>query len=191
MTLATSPTQRPRAPQTRLWTRKEFYHLAEQGYFHGQRVQLIDGEIIEMPPQGHAHTKAVLKLGQWLRRVYEPQDTVREEKPLNVGHSSDPEPDLAVVEGTIDRYSDHPTTAMLVVEVSDSSLSLDRQKALLYAAAGVGEYWIVNLPEQRLEVYLQPVGASGYQQVTVYKLTDVVTTAAKPQHDLNVSEIFQ
>jgi Uma2 family endonuclease len=183
-------------PQTRRWTRREYYKLAEKGWFAGQRVQLIDGEIIQMAPQGHEHTVALSKAARILRTLFEPGHWIRWQMPLNVGRDSDPEPDLAVVKGDIDDYTDHPTTAILVVEVSDTSLRLDRRKAALYASAGVGEYWILNLVDRSLEVYRTPVPADGgeksahYASHVVLDLNAEVAPQAAPARAIRVSSLF-
>lgn len=79
--------------------------------------------------------------------------------PLDLGQTTEPEPDILVVPGSRQQFrSAHPTTADLIVEVSDTNLSYDRHhKAGLYARAGIREYWIVNIPDRRLEVYRDPV----------------------------------
>src|SRR5437870_4755144 len=116
-------------PTQKLWTREEFYVLAEEGYFRGKRVQLIEGEIIEMAPQGHPHSKTISYLNRWAILAFGDDYTVRVQMPLNASDWSDPEPDIAVVSGPLTAYSDHPQTAALVIEVSDSSVRLDRRKA--------------------------------------------------------------
>ena len=143
-------------PESRRWTLGEYYRLAEQGWFQGQRVQLIRGEIIQMPAQGHAHATAILRTERVLRPLFQKGYCLRVQMPLNVGMDTDPEPDIAVVPGTVEDYSDHPTSAVMVIEISDTTLRLDRRKAGLYASAGIPEYWIVNLKEQTAEVHRGP-----------------------------------
>jgi Uma2 family endonuclease len=140
-------------PRTRHWTLVEYYQLAEEGYFQGQRVQLIEGEIIQMPPQGHAHAIALTKISRWLYETFREEYLIRIQMPLDALADSDPEPDAAVVPGPADQYHDHPNSALLIVEVADSSLRLDRRKARIYAAAKVQEYWIVDLTARHIEIY--------------------------------------
>lgn len=161
-------------PQTKRWTREQFYRLSDEGWFSGQRVQLIEGRIIQMPPQGHAHVLAVVRTRKALERVFGQGFWIREEKPLNVGAQSDPEPDLAVAQGLPEEFTDHPATAVLVVEVSDSSLALDRKKADLYASAMVQQYWIVNLPERRLEVHRGPLADASSEFGHRYAIHEVI-----------------
>jgi Uma2 family endonuclease len=185
-------TVRTAEPQTKRWTRQEYYRLAEEGYFQGKRVQLLEGEIIEMAPQGHAHAKAVSITSRLLQEAFGPDCWVREEKPLNVGRRSDPEPDVAVVAGGPDDFSDHPTTAFLVVEISDTSLALDRRKVALYAAAGVEEYWIVDLTDRRLEVYRSPERAAReYAEKRVLSENESVAPLARPQAVIKVNELLR
>lgn len=176
---------KPLVPQTRRWTREEFYRLGEAGYFEGQRVQLIHGEIIQTPAMGHQHVRGVSKCRKAVEAVFGPSHWVREEKPLNVGTDSDPEPDIAVAERPMDAYTDHPTTALLVIEVSDQTLRHDRDKAVLYASAIVREYWILNLTERTLEVYRDPMTASAsepshYRSRQVLKESETVSPVTCP-----------
>jgi Uma2 family endonuclease len=186
----------PVQPESKRWSREEYYRLSEDGWFDGQRVQLIDGEIIQMPPQGHEHAKSLFVLRRFLQSVFVGDFWIREEKPLNVGRRSDPEPDLAVVEGLPPMYNDHPTTALVVIEVADSSLRLDRRKAALYAKAKVDEYWIVNLPDRKLEVYREVVrdktATYGYRYRMADELLpgDKAALALRPKTGLAVKELF-
>ena len=178
-------------PQVKRWTRHEFYELAEQGYFRGKRVQLIDGEIIEMAPQGHPHAKAITVLTRWATTTFPPPALVRIQMPLNASATSDPEPDVAVVPDPSLASSDHPETAVLVVEVSDSSLRLDRRKAAIYAACGVTEYWIVNLQESQVEVHRQPRAQERrYAEQSVARREDLLAPISQPDVKLKVSELF-
>src|SRR5437763_11462464 len=107
-------------PQIKRWTREQYYRLAEEGYFRGQRVQLIDGEIIQMPPMGHEHAVAIMRATNWLSDFCKDELLLRVQMPLNALEDSDPEPDLAIIPGPIEAYQDHPQTALLIIEVSDS-----------------------------------------------------------------------
>lgn len=182
-------------PRTRRWTRDEYYRLAGEGWFAGQRVQLIEGEIIQMPPQGHAHARGILLVQRALAGIFG-LDHIRSQMPLNIPGESDPEPDLAVIEHTIERYSDHPATAVLVVEVADSSILLDRRKAGLYAMAGVADYWIVNVDARCMEIFRQPVTDSeqefGHRFAEHFELdeTGVISPLAAPGSKISVKSLF-
>ena len=177
-------------PQTKRWTRDEFYELAEQGYFRGKRVQLIDGEIIEMAPQGHAHARAIMYLTRWAFDVFGNDALVRIQMPLNAAAWSDPEPDIAIVPGPIEAYLDHPETATLVIEVSDSSIHLDRRKSKVYDGAGVGEYWIVNLQEAHFEAYRRGAAGERFQKPLIFKRDQKPAPTTRPSAVLNIDELL-
>jgi Uma2 family endonuclease len=183
-------------PMPRRWTREEYYRMADLGLFHGQRVELLEGEIVVLSPQNWPHASTVDRVGEALRRVLGIGFWVRMQFPLNLG-TSDPEPDVSVVVGQREDYSDHPTTAVLIVEVSDSTLAYDRgRKASLYARAGIADYWIVNLVDNQLEVRRDPrLDATqhyghGYANVTVLAPPAVVNPFALPQVSLAVADLL-
>jgi len=140
------------------WTRDEYYRLAEDGYFAGKRVMLIDGEIIAMVPHNEPHAWGIVNTQTALQMALGDRYIYRAQLPLNLGQTSDPEPDVAVVPGPLPRQpGPHPTTALLVVEVADSSLAYDTgDKASLYAAGGIADYWVVDLVHNRLIVFRDP-----------------------------------
>lgn len=184
-------------PTTRRWTREEYYRLAGEGWFAGQRVQLFHGEIVQTAPQGHQHAKAILRVSQFLQSAYGPAHWVRIQSPLNILRDSEPEPDVAVTPNPPEAYQDHPTTALLVVEISDSSVAFDRRKAHLYCAADVPEYWIVNLGKRILEVHRHPVADAkaelGYRYREVHELGDAETISplSKPGARIQVKKFFE
>ena len=146
-------------PTTRRWSLDEFHQMAQMGFFVDERVELIDGEILEMAPQGSSHFACVCLCSDAMRKLFGANHVVRVQGPLLLGNS-EPEPDVAVVTGNPRDYvgKSHPSTALLVIEISDTSLEFDRrEKASLYAQAGIGDYWIVNLIGRSVEVYRNPV----------------------------------
>jgi Uma2 family endonuclease len=113
---------------------------------------------------------------------------VRKEDPLTL-RDSEPEPDVSVVDGSEKDFQQHPSSARLVVEVSVSTLSEDRDMADIYAEAGVAEYWIVNGAERCIEVFRDP--ANGHYQTQFRTTTDgVLECVALPEVRVNVSELF-
>lgn len=145
---------------TRSWTRAAYERLVDAGLFRpGDAVELIGGELIASEPQGSGHFTAVGLAQETLRAVFGPGWVVRSQGPVALDDQSEPEPDVAVVAGTLRDYRDaHPASPVLVVEVAESSLAIDRgSKASLYARAGVPDYWILNLVDRVLEVHRQPV----------------------------------
>ncbi|HVT82103.1 MAG TPA: Uma2 family endonuclease [Phycisphaerae bacterium] len=147
-------------PQPHRFTREEYYRLNDLGFFEGRRVELIEGEIVEMAPQKEPHVLGVSLTCRALEKAFGEHFWVRCQAPLSLGQISDPEPDLAVVPGQPRDYAGkgHPSTALLVVEVADATLRYDRTlKAALYARAGVQDYWIVNVVDNVVEVHREPI----------------------------------
>lgn len=136
--------------------RREYDHLVQLGAFDDERLELIDGVLVAMSPQGAEHADLVSTLAQILTIALGRRAKVRAHSPLALSDESEPEPDVAVVPPG-DYTRDHPKTALLVVEVADSSLRKDHVlKVPLYAAAGISEYWIVNLVDRVVEVHRAP-----------------------------------
>jgi Uma2 family endonuclease len=145
--------------KTRRWKRVEYERLIETGFFQpGDPVELIDGQLIVAEPQGSRHFGAIRAVAEALRAAFGSGWEVRTQGPLALDEESEPEPDVAVVPGNFRDYlARHPSRPILVVEVSESSLALDRDhKGSLYARAGLADYWIVNLVDRLLEVYREP-----------------------------------
>jgi Uma2 family endonuclease len=185
-------------PRMKRWTSDEYYELADLGWFRNQRVELIDGEILEMPPQKDLHAAAISLTAEALSRSFGPGFWVRQQFPLHLSETSEPEPDVAVVKGAIRDYvgTGHPTTALLVVEVSDATLRYDRgAKASFYAAHGIADYWIVNLQERRLEVYRDPIADAkqrfGYrfENIARYSQAETAAPLAAPGSAIAVADL--
>jgi Uma2 family endonuclease len=190
----------PIIKQTRLkgrrWTLKEYYRLGDLGFFRDQRVELLDGKICEMPPLNHPHVAAVDLTRQVLEKVFGQTHWVRTQSPLHIGNSA-PQPDVAVVPGGPRNYTAHPTSALLVVEVSDTTLHIDRWKANLYAASGSLDYWILDLVHRRLEVRREPVAdpqvkrfGHRYFSTDVYAADQAVSPLALPSASVRVADLL-
>ncbi len=174
------------------WTRREYEHMVSSGVFHPtNRLELIDGEIYNMSPQSSRHATAIRLVEEALRRAYGSGFDVRVQLPMALDTSSEPEPDVAVVEGGPRDYLDaHPTTALLTVEVSDTSLAFDRTtKQAAYARNGVPEYWIVNLIDGVVEVYRQPDG-SEYREVSELTPADRISPLAQPDRSIAARDLL-
>jgi Uma2 family endonuclease len=146
--------------RTRRWTRAEYDRLIEVGILGpGDPVELLGGQLMVAEPQGGPHYTSVGLVEDALRAAFGPGWVIRSQGPIALDDESEPEPDIAVVPGSRRDYSaEHPSRPVLVVEVSESSLSLDRErKGSLYARAGLDEYWIVDLVGRVLEIYREPV----------------------------------
>lgn len=146
--------------RTRRWTRREYERLVDLGAFApDEPIELVGGELIVAEPKGSPHATAVGLTADALRAAFGTGWVVRVQDPIALDDESEPEPDVAVVPGRWRDYRDaHPARPVLVVEVAETSLALDRDhKASLYARAGVPDYWIVNLVDRALEVQRGPV----------------------------------
>ncbi len=145
-------------PKIHRWNREEYYCMADAGLFQHQRVELIQGQVVDMSPMGHRHAIGVGLMADALRALLISNFHVREQMPFIIDDLSEIEPDIAIVTGQRRDYlNSHPTEAVLIVEVSDSTLTYDRKiKGSLYAKAGILDYWILNLIDAQLEVYRDP-----------------------------------
>lgn len=152
-----------------------------------ERLELIGGRIVAMSPEGAVHAGTIDLCAEALRRVFATGYTVRVQHPLAIDPDDEPEPDIAVVAGSPrDHLDDHPSQAVLVVEVADSSLEYDRRdKARLYARAGFTDYWIVNLIDRRLEVRRAP-SMNGYGSVVSLTAADEIAPLAAPSSRIAV-----
>lgn len=133
--------------------RLEYDRLVAQGCFEDERVELLGGVLLTMSPQGPRHATVIERLNMLLVPAVLGRAMVRVQSPLAAGIYSEPEPDLVLV-APGPRPHGHPHTAFLVIEVAETSLVKDRIiKSSIYAGCGVPEYWIVNLPENHVEIY--------------------------------------
>lgn len=170
--------------------------MVAAGLLHeDEHVQLIEGEILQMTPQYPPHAATIQLLDRMLRPVFGVDADVRAQLPLALSDDSEPEPDLAVVAGRARDYvREHPTTALLVVEVADSSLAFDRRrKGRIYAAAAIQEYWIVNLADRVLEVYRAPAAGAGgfdYTERTTIDDRGRVSPLARPDASITVADLL-
>ena len=168
--------------------------MADAGLFHDRRVELIEGEVVDMPPQKNAHYTAILLVQRALEKAFGVNHVVRVQGPLDLGERSQPEPDVAVVAGTPRDYRDHPTSALLVVEISDTTLEFDRErKARLYAKAGLAEYWVVNLVDRVLEVHRTPVldaQRPRYGDIRSVTVGETVSPIAAPEAAIAVADLL-
>jgi Uma2 family endonuclease len=149
----------------RSWTIDEYLHAAEAGVFkEDERLELLDGQIIKMSPQGYPHGQCLALVIEWLSGIRREGFHTRYQQPMEVGPWDAPEPDVMVVKGSARQMRQHPTPSAiaLVVEISDSSLPLDKgYKARLYGESGIPEYWIFDIDARALHVYREP-SKSGY-----------------------------
>jgi Uma2 family endonuclease len=183
----------PAAPTGRI-TRDRYWQLVEEGVIGpDDRVELLEGVIVSMSPQNPPHAFVMTALNRLLASSVGPGFLVRVQLPLDVSAFSTPEPDFAVVPGPAEDYlAAHPTSALLIVEVADSTLTQDRlTKGPLYAAAGFPEYWIVNLRDHCVETYRAPVAAERrYAETRIARAGDRLEPLRLPGVSLAVADFL-
>jgi Uma2 family endonuclease len=185
-------TESPRTP--RLWSRDEYYRLAEAGILGSdERVELIRGVIENMAPIGPEHSDAGLELYDMLREAAPVGIRVMHERSVNLGDKSEPQPDLVVARGDRKTYMKRhpvPSDIILVVETSNTSLLADQTvKQQLYAEAAIPEYWIVNLVDQQVEVYTKPTNG-GYESKRLHHAGEAVELSFALGTSIAVSDIL-
>ncbi|HET9394461.1 MAG TPA: Uma2 family endonuclease [Nitrospiraceae bacterium] len=179
-------------PRRHSITVTEYVRMGEAHVFaHDARLELMDGEIVERAPIGSAHAAVVYSLDTLLREVA-PGAMVFVQSPLVLGERSAPQPDVMVLRARADRYSNsHPVAAdaLLVVEVSDSTLAYDLEvKRPLYARAGVVELWIVDVNRRELQVFRRP--ERDYLHHGILTVSDSIAVAALGGLGFSVSAAF-
>jgi Uma2 family endonuclease len=200
MTMIAPTTPSITDPSPRKWTKAEYYRLADLGWFQGQRAELIEGEIMVMSPQKFSHYATIDRTVEALQGVFGRGYWIRSQAPLDVSLASDPEPDVSVVRGKRNEYSAHPVAsdAVLIVEVSDTTLSFDRnEKSSLYARAGIADYWVINLVHQQVEVHRTPVADPSapfsyrYSSVSAFSLGQSLSPLSCAGTSIAVSNLLQ
>ena len=177
------------APQLRRFTLAEFDEMVRLGIIREEEhVELLAGMVVRMSPQGALHAHVTATLAELLARGLGNRAQVRSHSPLALADSK-PEPDVAVVARS--RYvSKHPATAFLVVEVADSSLETDSSiKSAIYAAAGIPEYWLVDVQHDRIEICREPRGSTYQTRITVSH-GQSLRPAAFPDIEIAVDDIL-
>jgi Uma2 family endonuclease len=174
----------------------QYYRLGELGFLKDKRVELIRGEILEMSPINWLHMAGTTKVGDVLRVVFAGKAWISIQNPLAMSDSA-PVPDVCVFRGQMGDYSNIPTMAELVVEVSDTTLFYDTTtKAELYATAGIQDYWVLDLEGKRLLVFRDPVtlpaglGATAYRTHLVLGSTEAISPLVAAAHTIRVSDLL-
>jgi len=185
--------------QAKRFTLDEYHKLAELGFFHQEeRIELINGELIQKVGKGKAHETCLRKLLRELPNLVGDRATLQSQAPITLPPKSEPEADLAIVQNRNDNYlSGHPRPGdvLLVMEVSDSSLDYDQDvKIPLYAQAGISDYWIFNLFDNYLESYSEPYqnsqGKYGYLKKRIILPDQVIALPCFPDLSVDLSKVF-
>jgi Uma2 family endonuclease len=174
---------------------KEYYRMAETGVLQPDaRVELLNGEIIDMSPIGPFHGGVTNYLTEIFTAVSKRRLVTAVQNPVRLDEHSEAQPDLVLLKPSSDFYRrQHPQPAdvFLLIEVSDSSLATDREAKLpVYGRAGIAEVWIVNLIEQAVEVYREP-HFTGYGSKTILRAGDQAAPQAFPDVTVDVAELLK
>jgi Uma2 family endonuclease len=178
----------------RLFTVDEYYKMADAGILaEDERTELIDGEIIEMSPIGVRHAAAVMRVTNLLIPLFKGKALLGPQLPLRLNDFNEPQPDIALLKPRKDCYGSRhpgPKDALLVLEISDSSLKYDRGVKLgIYARAGIRELWIADLRGSVLHVYRQP-SAGVYKSARQFRRGESTACLAFPKVAIRVDEIL-
>ncbi|MBI4781958.1 MAG: Uma2 family endonuclease [Oscillatoriophycideae cyanobacterium NC_groundwater_1537_Pr4_S-0.65um_50_18] len=180
--------------KAKLWTVDDYHRMVETGVLTGSdRVELLEGQVIEMNPQLPPHAATTQRAFRYLDRLLETVAYVRMQLPVTLKPKSEPEPDIAVVRIDANEYGDrHPTPddIFLIIEVADSTLLGDRQqKSLVYAKAGIADYWILDVNAKQVYVFREPT-LEGYQQEAIVAANTLFALAAFPDITIPLNQLF-
>ena len=173
------------------WTVADYHQLVETGLLAGKPVELLEGELIEMSPEGVPHSYTNRTVGDYLRNLLHGVAFVSEAHPITLDNS-EPEPDIAVVRLPTDLYKQHhpyPEDIYFLIEVSNRTLERDlNEKTIIYARNGIPEYWVIDLPHKKLWVFTQP-DLNGYSQ-TQELTTGNISPLSFPNISLEVKNLL-
>ncbi|MBS3026306.1 MAG: Uma2 family endonuclease [Dolichospermum sp. DET50] len=172
----------------------QYHQMSEAGIFsENDKVELINGEIIEMSPIGRRHTACVNRLNSVFSQLLGNKVIIAVQNPIILNNLSEPEPDIALLKHRADFYeSGHPQPQdiFLLIEVADSSLEYDRDvKIPLYATSGISEVWLVDIYEQVIIVYRYP-SENGYSDIQTFSRGEKLSIQAFPEINLVVNDIL-
>ena len=177
---------------TAKWTTEEYHRMIDAGILSNRHVELLRGEIIEMPPEREPHAYCSDEAGEYLTKLLGDRAKIRHAKPITLPNNSEPEPDIAVVQRKGKEYKKHhplPENIFWVIEYANSSLGKDLEtKKKIYAEANIREYWVVDLKKSHLVVFREPLEID-------YNLDFVLTTGtinplAFPDLAISVEQII-
>ena len=182
----------PPDPPRKRWTRAECEAFDAQGLLDYERLELIDGDLIQKMPKKPRHSIVLALLYEWLAGIFGMR-LVNQERTIDVSPEDNPtnlpEPDLIVRTRAVSSYP-KPADLQLVVEVADTTLRFDLStKAALYARAGIREYWVVDLLDRRIVVDRDPAEGR-YRSIAAYSEDETISPLAQPDRTLKIREIF-
>jgi Uma2 family endonuclease len=152
------------------WSIADWHELIESGVLAERRVELLEGEIIEMSPEGPMHSSTNYSVAEYFRNLLRDRATIREAHPITLDNS-EPEPDIAIVHSPYTNYftrHPYPQDVYWLVEISNRTLKSDlERKSITYARNGIPEYWVIDLVNKQLVVHTQPVNNFYFQIQTL------------------------
>lgn len=173
------------------WKIDEYHSMIEAGILDERKVELLEGEILEMSPEGEPHAYCSHEAGQYLTDLLGIRATIRQAKPVTLPNNSEPEPDIAIVQRLGREYREHhpyPENIFWLIEYANSSLEKDLQlKPKIYAAAGILEYWVVNLKKLHLVVFRDILDGEYATKQTL--TTGTIQPLAFPDISISVAQI--
>ena len=157
---------------TAKWTLDDYHRMIEVGLLYGRQVELLNGEVVEMPPEGPLHAQLSTDAADYLRSLLGEKALVRDAKPITIPEtSSEPEPDLAIVQPLRQVYRTrhpYPENIFWVIEFANTSLSKDLDtKRKTYACASIKGYWVVDLKHRLVKVFRNPVDENYIEEITL------------------------
>jgi Uma2 family endonuclease len=174
------------------WTIEQYHELVVTGILDDRRVELLDGDIVEMAPEGMPHAVYCGRSVKYLRNLLGERAEIREMHPITLPNNSEPEPDVAIVRSPDTQYLSHhpyPEDIFWLIEYSDSTLAKDlNAKQRIYAQAGILEYWVVNLQVSELVVF-RGAGNDGYQTETKLN-SGSIAPLSFPDLEIEVRRLF-
>jgi len=182
------------APTKHRFNVKEYYRMAETGVLRPDaRVELLDGQIIDMSPIGPFHGGVTKRLNRFFTSLGKGRWLVAVQDPVQLDEHSEPEPDLMLLKPAGDDYTTRhprPDDVYLLIEIADASLATDRDiKLPLYGRAGIAEVWIVNIEDETVELYREPHFA-GYASKSILRAGDQAKPQAFPDVEVDVAELL-
>lgn len=180
--------------QRHLLTLDEYHKMGEAGIFdEDDRLELIEGTLIDMAPVGSDHAGKVIQLNTVLNTAFSGRVLVSQQNPIRLGEHSEPQPDVAILRLREDFYrTSHPQPQdiLLLIEVSDTTVRYDREiKIPLYARHDIPEVWLIDLPHEQLEIYRQP-SHDGYRQILRPAKDERIAPALLPDTTLAISDLW-
>jgi Uma2 family endonuclease len=177
---------------TAKWSLQDYHQMIDTGLLDDRQVELLTGEIIEMSPEGVSHSFHCTETSEYLRQLLGNRAKIKEAHPITLPNNSEPEPDIAIVRMPAALYRDRhpqPEDIFWLIEISDSTLAKDLgMKKDIYAAAGIPEYWVMNL-QTSVVVVFRDLTTSGYQSETQFN-SGTISPVAFPDLSIDVLQLF-